>query len=122
MPLNDALTELSDSVRNMSGTASKLSISDMTGLITQFSAFKNQGHLLESANLDTVIEPGAYDVSEAGDKPTAHWGSLIVIQANDRRIQVYVADDSTIYIRTVNGSQFSTGGWKTFLENAVGGN
>ena len=98
MPLSDKLISLGNSVRNLSGTTDKLSLSNMTEIINQFSAFKNHGSLT-SNDLNEVDEPGTYDVSECENKPIKNWGSLIVIKAGTRVVQIYIADSGATFIR-----------------------
>lgn len=120
MSLNDRMTALGNSVRNLSGTTDKLSVSDMANLIGQFSAFKNHGILANDTDLNKVTDSGSYNVSEATNKPVEKWGSLIVIAAGNRTNQIFIADNGALYIRSGNGNDFDRP-WIEFSWNVVGG-
>lgn len=114
------MTQLGNAVRNLSGTTDKLSVSDMTDVVGQFSAFKNHGVLTAGTDLNAITDPGSYDVSEATNKPVSNWGSLIVIKAGVRINQIYITDSGVLYIRSGNGNKFGYS-WKSFSVNSVGG-
>ena len=110
MSLNEVLISLGNSVRTLSGTTDKLSLSNMTEIINQFSAFKNHGSLT-SNDLNEVDEPGTYDVSECENMPIKNWGALIVIKAGTRVVQIYIADSGATFIRNGYKNNF-TYSWK----------
>lgn len=99
MTLNSELTNLGNSVRNLSGTSDKLTVSGMANLVGQFSAFKNYG-VLNNVDLNTLVDPGTYSIEEGDNKPVANWGSLIVLTAGSRVNQIYIADSNITYVRS----------------------
>lgn len=110
MSLNEVLISLGNSVRTLSGTTDKLSLSNMTEIINQFSAFKNHGSLT-SNDLNEVDESGTYDVRECENKPVNNWGALIVIKAGTRVVQIYIADSGATFIRNGYKNNFAYS-WK----------
>ena len=120
LSISEKMTQLGNAVRNLSGTTDKLSVSDMTDAVGQFSVFKNHGILAAGTDLNAITDPGSYNVSEATNKPVSNLGSLIVIKAGVRINQIYIADSGALYIRSGNGNEFGYS-WQSFSVNSLGG-
>lgn len=107
MSLSDEMTGLMNAVRGASGTTGKLGIEAATAVLSKLVAFNDHGTLTENTDLNSVLDPGTYDVTTAQNKPITNWGCLIVLKAVNRNIQIYIADIGTTYVRSGYSGTFS---------------
>lgn len=102
MSLNDKMTGLANTVRNVSGVTSKLGVDDMKTVIGQLSSFMDYGDQGTNADCNNFNKVGTYLLhSNTVNAPTTEWGFLLVLSYSADNIeQIFTAASSyTMYFR-----------------------
>ena len=118
MSLNDKMTGLANTVRNVSGVTSKLGVDDMKTVIGQLSSFRDYGDQGTNADCNNFNKVGTYFLhSNTVNAPTTDWGFLLVLSYSAANIeQIFTAASSyTMYFRLRIGDR----AWSAW--NKIGG-